>query len=181
MSHILKKRLDPTIPIGVQFFGQRKRPYLSFITFFGCNYYLYDYLTKEEASMCYQSVQASRDEIGLLWQVEDSTSEQTKLLRSYVSNPAPAKVYSSEFTGVSWSNQAKKWCAVIEFTVTISGKKTRVAVKLGYFVKELEAKYVRDCVNDHRTEIKSLLKDTPDSVERTALVKSFIPKHIDIE
>jgi hypothetical protein len=122
-SHILFKRADPTIPTDVRFYAARKRPYLASITFFGRPYYLFDYVTKEEASRCYQSVQSKRDDILSLWQVDDNISQQTKLLRGFVSNPAPAKVFSSEFTGVTWSKAMKKWQSAIEFVIKSPGKR----------------------------------------------------------
>ncbi len=125
-------------------------------------------------------VQAKREEILPLLADMNDKQERVNLVKSYVSNPNPA-VYTSEYRGVSWHKALKKWKAKMSITCVISGKKTIVDVHLGVFVNELEAKYVYDSVNFHRTVIRSLLKDINDSEKRTTLVKSYIPKHIDID
>ena len=147
---------------------------MAYISLDGRRYFLFSYVTKEEASECYQSVQSKRDEI--LVRLRDAEEKQ-RALRTYVSNPAIGRKYSSEFKGISWHRVAKKWQSYIEF----SDKTRRTGVNLGSFVNELEAKYVWDAVNLHRKEIKTRLKEIDDKVERTTLVKTYIPKHITIE
>ena len=142
-SHIIHVRADPTIPPGVTLVKNR---WLANISLNGEMFYLYSYPTKEEASTCYKSVQAKRDEILSLLTDMNDKQERVNLVKSYATNPNPP-VYSSEYRGVYWFKALKKWRARISFSLTISGKKTYVEVSLGLFVNELEAKYVYDCIN----------------------------------
>jgi hypothetical protein len=71
-------------------------------------FYLYSYPTKEEASTCYKSVQAKRDEILSLLTDMNDKQERVNLVQSYATNPNPP-VYSSEFRGVDWFKRDKKW------------------------------------------------------------------------